>query len=148
MTDILFLMGADGGDFVFQNNDFATAEGLENVVTLALFGGNYSQDTDKNSEQSATDASWWGNKVPGVEVYNSTFERVMKGNVINDDSLAELENAAKTDLQFLATVADVSVSVTSPVRGRGELKITIKQKGKPEENKLYLFDTNKLLSYA
>jgi len=87
--DMAFILGLDGGQIIYSGGQpVMDAGGLENAVNISLF----------------TDLSWWANALfdnnPDLQV-GSDFETRAKPKAINNNYLRDLEDAARTALQWM-----------------------------------------------
>lgn len=114
ITDVYLIETGDGGDVVLQGNDIKLIGGLENMIYIALFGGNPGNSTfgPKEDEQVF---DFWGNFMlhPSErEVwFNSTLEYLLENTAITSSGRYQLEQAVLNDLQFMTRFAKVSASV-------------------------------------
>ena len=114
--DLILIETGDGGDFVKTKNDFVGIEGFENMVYLALFGGNIQASTPTQRLQSQQAFDWWGNSLlmpndQGIQ-FNSETERVLMKTPLNSSGRLLIEDAVRNDLKFMKEFARVSVAVS------------------------------------
>lgn len=126
ISDVYLIETGDGGDLVLLGNDIKMIDGLENMIYLALFGGNPGFVTSgaKNTEQAF---DYWGNFMlnpsePRVW-FNSTLEYLLDNTAINSSGRVKLEQAVINDLKFMNDFAKVSASVT--LTGVDQVKISV-----------------------
>jgi hypothetical protein len=136
--DILLIERGNGGDFVLDTvkNDIVTITGFQNMVYLALFGGNVDQSTKQyNAGEQRFD--WWGNSTlfnrSKSSQMNSSTERILLNTALTTQGRLIIEQAVKSDLSFMRDIADVTVSVTFPLVDRVEIKVKL-DKPQSEEN--------------
>lgn len=116
--DLLLTESGNGGDLVKTRKDLCVIEGLENMVYLALFGGNVEASTPVERLESEQAFDWWGNTLfhkdtPGIQ-FNSLTELTLQQVSLTSAGRIVIENAVKQDLQFLKEFASVSVAVSIP----------------------------------
>jgi len=119
----------DGGQLFIQNNDIQKSGGLGVAVYLKLFGGNVDASTTGQEVSGEIRKDWWGNNRfdTSRKWINSETERVLRGASLTDQSLIDIEEAVKTDLESLKIFGEISVSVAYPGLNRVSIAITIKQ---------------------
>jgi len=119
----------DGGQLFIQNNDIQKSGGLGVAVCLKLFGGNVDASTTGQEVSGEIRKDWWGNNRfdTSRKWINSETERVLRGASLTDQSLIDIEEAVKTDLESLKIFGEISVSVAYPGLNRVSIAITIKQ---------------------
>lgn len=114
--DLLLIETGDGGDFVRTKNDFRLIDGFQNMVYLALFGGNTQASTPTQRLQSQQSFDWWGNSLlmpndQGIQ-FNSETERMLMKTPLNSSGRILIEDAVRSDLKFMKEFATVSVAVS------------------------------------
>src|SRR4051812_24194087 len=104
--DLKLVETNDGGDLVKNTNDLDVIFGFENVVYLALFGGNVKQSTPTVRDQSQQAFDFWGNNLfmPNDTLIqlNSETERALITYALTSSGRISIENAIKSDLQVMA----------------------------------------------
>lgn len=114
--DLALIETNNGGDLQLIGNDLAVVLGIENMIYIALFGGNIEQSTEPNVVLPQS-FDFWGNNLflkddPGTW-FNSQFERTLNSTPLTSNGRVLLENAAKEDLSFFEVQgAKVTVEVT------------------------------------
>lgn len=114
--DLAIIETNNGGDLQLVGNDLAVVLGIENMIYLAICGGNVEQSTESNVILSQS-FDFWGNNLflkddPGTW-FNSQTERTLNNTALTSNGRVLIENAVKEDLSFFATMgAQVTVSVT------------------------------------
>ena len=114
IEDVYLIETGDGGDVVLQGNDLKLIGGLENMIYIALFGGNPGNSTfgPKTTEQQF---DFWGNFMlhPSDQPiwFNSTLEFLLETTAITSAGRYKLEQAVLDDLQFMTKFAKISASV-------------------------------------
>jgi len=104
----------NGGDYQLLTNDFASVFNDENVIFLALFGGNIEESTPSKVTR-AQSFDWWGNNLlmrgqPEIQ-FNSQTERALNTTALTSSGRIVIENAMKKDLEFLKENGDLTISV-------------------------------------
>lgn len=117
MADLTIYETGSGGDFYLNGNDLSTTQsGLFEMVYMAWFGGNPQADTTGNEIPSELRQDWFGNALlfdnePSIQ-YNSNLERALSQTALSSAGRIEIEEAAKSDLEFLSDVANIVVDVS------------------------------------
>jgi len=123
MIDVLIYEGGNGGELSLKNGDIETTDGLFNIPYLAHFGGNIESSTKNNVEEGEERNDWFGNTfLPSEAQMNSELERSLQNNALNSSGRANIEAAAKIDIQVLSEIADVSTSVS--ITGNDKIRIS------------------------
>jgi hypothetical protein len=150
--DLKVIETGNGGDIVKNPKDLALVFGFENMVYMALFGGNVEQSTPLTREDGEQDFSWWGNKLffendLSLQM-NSETERALNNTALNSFGLKVIENAVKKDLNFMKEFADVEISVSMEQVNRIAIEIKVTQiDAKGQQKFMYVWDaTNRSLS--
>lgn len=146
----------NGGDLQLVGNDLAIVYGLENMPYLGMFGGNLEESTINNVVRLQS-FDWWGNNLlmPNNQSiqFNSIVERTLNNTALTSAGRVIIENAIKTDLAFLSSVATITVSVIivstdrinvslSVLQNTNNTKVTIINFRKQENGDWYIFDFN------
>lgn len=145
VVDILSIETGNGGDMLLKGRDVASAFGWENMVYLALFGGNPAFPTPKTRPEGEQGFDWWGNQVIApndpVSQFNSFTENALNTVALNSSGRVLIEDAVKRDLEFMRAFANLTISVT--ITGVDRLSIDIKV-ARPDnlqsEQLIYLWD--------
>ena len=127
--DVLLFQSVDDGEIEVKNGIVTMSSGIETSVYLSLFGGNNDDDLSDN-----TNLSWWGNILENEndKKYRSRTQYVINGLSLTSSNLLVLEEAVKTDLQWLIDgniASNVSVSVTSTEINTVKINIVVKAEG-------------------
>jgi len=114
--DLLLIETGNGGDFVRTKNDFRMIDGFQNMVYLALFGGNTQASTPTQRLDSQQAFDWWGNSLlmpndQGIQ-FNSETERMLMKTPLTSSGRILIEDAVRSDLKFMKEFATVSVAVS------------------------------------
>jgi phage gp46-like protein len=130
MSDLKMIETGSGGDLVLNGNDFESVSGFQNMIYLALFGGNIEENT-KTFEIGEERSDYWGNELlylqePKVQ-FNSDTERLLKNVALNSSSVLIVEETIKSDLAFMNDFATISVDTLIRSIDRIEIKIKIDQ---------------------
>ena len=149
--DLELVENGDGGDLIKNANDLSVIYGFENMIYLALFGGNIEQDTptERGSEQAY---DFWGNNLlmpnQASIQFNSQTERALDKNALTSSGASLIEEAVKNDLLFSNKFATVNVNVTITGVDRIEIGVTMQQPGNLQKQEfIYIWNaTNKELT--
>lgn len=114
--DALLVENGDGGELVKKANDLAVIYGFQNMVYLALFGGNVKQSTPIQRIETEQDSSWWCNNLlmqedPSIQ-FNSETERALNTIPLTSSGRVLIQQAVENDLAFMKDFATVVVNVT------------------------------------
>ncbi len=149
--DLEFVDTDDGPDLVMKSRDLSVIEGFQTMVMLALFGGNVAQSTPTERVAGEQAFDWWGNSIftPNErdKQMNSETERVLMNVKLNSSGRVQIENAVKTDLDFMKKFAIVEVDVTMNGNNRVQIIVRINQPVNLQGNEfIFMWDaTNKEL---
>lgn len=117
MIDLRVIETRNGGDLNLQGNDLEVVEGFENMVYLAMFGGNVEASRLTERLEGTEDFSWWGNSLmpddPIIQ-FNSLTERTLKTTALNSAARLTIQRAVEADLEFMQAFAEVEVVVSLP----------------------------------
>ena len=97
MTDVLLEQSDDGGEMTIESGLVALTDDFRSAVYLSMFGGNEDDDGLDSSAQ------WWGNldEADPARRYRSRTEYTLQSLSPNSANLLLLEDAVRTDLQWL-----------------------------------------------
>lgn len=113
--DLEIIETGNGGDLVKKPKDVSVVEGFENMIYLALFGGNVEASTPTERIESEQAFDFWGNTLlMGTDAkiqFNSLTERTLGQVALNSSGRMLIEQAVKKDLSFMADFAVVKVVV-------------------------------------
>jgi phage gp46-like protein len=143
--DILLVESGNGGDFVLNSSrrDLETVRGFQNMIYLALFGGNIEQST-KTYRAGELRFDWWGNSlIPELEIakMNSRTERLVRSSSLTSQSRLEIEQSVLQDLSFMKEFATLEVTVVFPNIDRVEIRIELNELTSQEsEQYTFLWD--------
>jgi phage gp46-like protein len=126
VADILIIdtgtQGGSGGDMQLVGNDLAVVHGWENMIYLALFGGNpgYVTPVERVAGQQAFD--YWGNVFYndlGVQ-FNSLTEHILTNVSLTSGNKLKIDQAIAEDLAFMSAFAEITITtvIESPTRLR------------------------------
>lgn len=140
--DLAVIETGNGGDLQQTGNDLAMVFGIENMVYLALFGGNPGYPT-KNKVQEEQSFDWWGNNLfmPGNQSiqFNSLTEKKLQDIALTSSGRIELEGIIKKDLAFLSEKANIKVDVSIVSHDHIQIKISIVQNDNSTKIKIVNF---------
>ena len=137
MSDIQLIESFDGGDLVQIGNDLSVIDGLQNMVYLALFGGNERQSTkDFNEDEERFD--YWANELlyentPEIQ-FNSETERTLNNVSLNSKGRLLIEQSVNKDLQFMQDFSNISVSVSIVGVDRVQITVNLREPNELESN--------------
>lgn len=134
----------NGGDLVFKQRDLSVIFGFQNMVYLAMFGGNVEASTPQTRIESEQAFDWFGNSFfpneDSVQM-NSNTERVLGQVALNSFGRSLIEKAIKKDLDFMKSFASVTVSVVIASSNRAEISIKIiRLDNQTERQFIYIWD--------
>lgn len=137
MADLQLTESLDGGDLVQKGTDLSVIDGLQNMVYLALFGGNEKQST-KEYASGEERFDYWANELlyldtPEIQ-YNSETERTLNNVAIGSRGRLLIEQAAKKDLEFMESFSTVSVSVSLISVDKVKITVILKQPNELDSN--------------
>ncbi len=142
----------NGGDLVKTDKDIVTIEGLQNMVYIALFGGNVEASTPTERLESELAFDWWGNSLlhPNelAAQFNSETERRLLEVSLNSAGRIQIEEAIRKDLEFMSEFSTVEVSASIISTDRIEILVRIQEPDNLEGNAfIFLWDaTNQELT--
>lgn len=129
--DLLLTETFDGGDVVKTPKDLTVIEGFENMVYLALFGGNVEASTPSRVVDNEQSFDFWGNNLlwnnDSSLQFNSETERALKNNPLSSSGRLVIEQAVKTDLKFMSDFTDTSVSISIVTNDKIQISVTLKK---------------------
>jgi hypothetical protein len=146
--DLELIEKGDGGELIQTPNDLSIIDGFENMVYLAMFGGNVKQSTPKTRLSTDQDFSWWGNNLldPGDESlqFNSETERALNTVPLTSSGRNQLQKAVDTDLAFMKDFATVIVNVLILDSDKVVLGVRLIQPDKlQKQDFIYIWDATK-----
>ena len=137
--DLRLIDSGNGGDLIISGRDLQVVYGFENMIYLALFGGNlFGSVVRRIPGEQAFD--YWGNSfidAPNMQ-FDSLTERTLTRVALNSSGRAAILQAVKSDLSFLGNVASMSVSASITESDVIEITIQATEKAN-QETKDYLF---------
>ena len=137
MSDLQLIESFDGGDLIQSGNDLSVIDGLQNMVYIALFGGNIKQST-KDYDQNEERFDYWANDLLYDNIteiqYNSETERTLKDVALNSKGRLLIEQSVKKDLQFMQDFANIEVSVSIVGVDRVQITVVLKEPTELESN--------------
>lgn len=127
--DVLLCDTLEGGDIVFDTYDVKFTPGLDNMVYIALYGGNVGDDGTRGNKYT-----WWGNYISSIATpYISRTQNILRtGSPLTTSTLSLLRSSVLSDLQFMLDsniASNISVEVTSPVYNSVYIDININADG-------------------
>lgn len=129
--DVAILETLNGGDLQLRGNDLATVGSIENMIYLAMFGGNIEEVTSPKFVQSQS-FDWWGNSLlmPNSpdQQFNSLTEKTINTTPLTSSGRVIIENAIKKDLEFFKSFGasvEVTVEIVATDKIRVKIRVTI-----------------------
>ena len=137
MADLKLVETFDGGDLVLNGNDLQIIDGFQNMIYLALFGGNVQQSTKQYNEDEER-FDYWANSIlmldsPNIQ-YNSETEKTISEVALNSRGRLLIQQAAKKDLEFMQEFANLTVEVTILESEKVGIKVILKEPNELESN--------------
>jgi len=113
MTDLALHETGNGGDIQLKGSDLVTTGAIFNQIYMGIFGGNPAASTTGRELETEQRVDWFGNGLlfqdqPEIQ-QNSITERTLREVALNSSGRLQIEEAVKTDLEFLRDFAEVSV---------------------------------------
>lgn len=152
--DLRLVETGNGGDLFLKGKDLNLIFGFENMIYLAMFGGNVAEDTPQNRPEGQEAFDFWGNRLFAQNdsniQFNSQTERMLGKVAISSSGRIQIEEAIKKDLEFMAPFAKVTVAVTLPEKKENrtdtiKIGITVVEPDNLEEKKyIYIWDGMRL----
>lgn len=143
--DLEIIETGNGGDLVKKPKDLSVVEGFENMVYLALFGGNVEASTPTERIESEQAFDFWGNVLlmgndPKIQ-FNSLTERTLGQVALNSSGRILIEQAVKKDLEFMADFALIKVVVSIISTDRIAIGVQITQPDNLQRKEfIYIWD--------
>jgi hypothetical protein len=114
--DLEIIETNNGGDLVKNPKDLSMTFGFDNMVYLAMFGGNREASTPLLRDENAQAFDFWANSLlfandSSIQM-NSETERTLDKVALNSFGRTLIEKAVKKDLEFMDAFAVVSVAVS------------------------------------
>jgi phage gp46-like protein len=136
--DVLLLNTQDGGDILFDENNFIMNDtGFSTAIYLTLFSGN---DEDDGTE-STKNKQYWGNlleKDTPERKLTSRTQNFMKGSSLTPGNLIKLKELIKQDLSwFLSEKIVDKFNITASIPSKNRVNIVIE--GMKDKNKIIDF---------
>jgi hypothetical protein len=145
VVDTLLVESGNGGDMLLRGRDVATAFGWENMVYMAMFGGNVGFPTPRTRPNGEQAFDWWGNVVIAPQdqllQFNSLTENALNTIALTSAGRVLIEDAVKKDLAFMSAFANLNISVTITGVDRLQIAIAIARPDNLQSEQLiYLWD--------
>jgi phage gp46-like protein len=114
--DLKLIESNDGGDVVKNATDLEVIFGFQNMIYIALFGGNPEASTPITRLATEQDLSYWGNNLfhpqeSGLQ-FNSSTEKTLLNVTLNSSGRTLIQQAVESDLAFMKEFATVKVVVS------------------------------------
>ena len=145
MGDLKMVETGDGGDYVFNGKDLVFIEGFQNMPYLGLFGGNVESST-KDFLENEQRFDWWANDLlmPNQSVIqmNSLTERLLNTTALTSSTRLQIEQAVKTDMDFLRAFSSIEIETSITANDRIEILVKIQELGTQESTEfVYIWDS-------
>lgn len=126
MTDIIIYESGNGGELNLKDNgDIETTDGLFNQPYLAHFGGNLEASTTGEEIEGEERFDFWGNSfLEPKSQMNSMLEKSLNENALSSSGRNNIEKDAKTDLDSINELGNISTEVT--ITGNDKVRISDK----------------------
>lgn len=143
--DIAIIETLNGGDAQLKGNDLGVVYGIENMIYLALFGGNLESSTEALTVEKFS-KDFWGNNLFLKDTPNSQFnsltERTINSVPLTSSGRNQIQNAITEDLKFFSDLgATVEVIVNIISDDKLSVKITVKLN--PSSEKIVIINFKK-----
>jgi hypothetical protein len=114
MIDFRLIETGNGGDLVLNGNDISLIGGWQNMIYLAMFGGNVEENTGERASEQLVESYWanellWPNE--SEKQFNSSTERTLQNTPLNEHGRRQIEDAVTSDLNFISDFANYRVEV-------------------------------------
>ena len=143
--DLAIIETGNGGDIQQKGNDLAIVNGVENMIYLAMFGGNVEASTTAVITQSQS-FDFWGNTVfasnSPSQQFNSETERTIRTIALNSSGRLALIQAVEQDLNYLKSVADITIEVEIIGSSQTRIIVTFSEKTNQQDKLLQLVYDN------
>lgn len=150
--DLAIIETNNGGDIVKNPKDLLILYGFQNMPYLAMFGGNVAQSTPSKRLDTQQAFDWWGNTLlmpndPSLQ-FNSETERALNTIPLTSAGRIDIENAIKSDLQFMQSFVNITIETAITGPDRLEIALTLKRPDNLQSTQfVYIWDaTNRELS--
>jgi len=126
MTDIIIYESGNGGELRLKDNgDIETTDGLFNQPYLSHFGGNLEALTTGEEIEGEERFDFWGNYfLEPKSQMNSLLEKSLNENALSSSGRNNIEKDAKTDLDSISELGNISAEVT--ITGNDKVRISDK----------------------
>lgn len=146
--DLELVETGNGGDLVKKPKDLSVIEGFENMIYLALFGGNVEQDTPTRRIESAQAFDFWGNNLflpqDQSRQFNSQTERALHSVPLTSSGRLQILNAVKADLKFMKPFANVASDVIIYATDKVAIGIKLEQPDNLQAKEfIYIWDATR-----
>ena len=147
--DVKVIETGNGGDLTKNGNDLAMVFSFENMVYLAMFGGNKEAVTLQKRISNEQAFDYWANSLlfsedTGLQ-FNSITEKTLETTALTSVGRLTIEDAVKADLEFMAAFAEVSVSSQIVSSDRIDISVKVNEPGNLTERRfIYIWENGKL----
>jgi phage gp46-like protein len=146
--DLLINETGNGGDIVKNGNDLALVFSFENMIYLAMFGGNKEAVTrPRLATEQATD--YFANSLlfpnDSSIQFNSLTEKALDETPLTSSGRLLIENEIKKDLQFMQAFAEVTVKTSIPATDTIIINVKVKEPDNLQEREfIYIWQQGKI----
>lgn len=152
--DVQLIETGNGGDLIQRGKDLNLIFGFENMIYMALFGGNVAEDTPQTRPEGQQAFDFWGNRLfsrndQSIQ-FNSQTERALQKVSLTSAGRLQIEESIKKDLEFMSPFAKVTVAVSLPPKAENrtdtvKIDIRVQEPNNLEEKKyIYIWDGMRL----
>lgn len=147
--DLEVIETGNGGDLVKKPKDLSVIYGFENMIYLAMFGGNVEASTPTQRLESEQAFDCWMNTLlmpNDLSIqFNSETERTLKQVALNSFGRTLIEQAVKKDLDFMSEFAIVKVVVIIPATDKVLIGIQLTQPDNLQQKVfIYIWDATRM----
>ena len=127
--DLELVEQGDGGELVKTTNDLSVIFGFENMVYLALFGGNVEASTPVQRIVTEQAFDWWANNLlmqgDSSIQFNSETERALNTIPLTSSGRVLIQQAVENDLTFMKEFAVVNVGVSIVQTDKVQISVSL-----------------------
>lgn len=147
--DLKVIETGNGGDLLQNGNDLAMVFSFENMPYIALFGGNKEAISPTKRIASEQAYDFWANDLlfrndTSLQL-NSLTEKTLENTPLTSAGRLIIEDAIKSDLEFMAPFAEVTVTTEIIDTDHLKIGIVLKKPDNMEEKKyIYIWENGNL----
>ncbi len=114
--DLEIIEEGNGGELVKKTGDLSWISGFQNMIYLAMFGGNVRASTPTQRIATEEAFDWWANNLlapgdPSIQ-FNSETERALNSIPLSSSGRTSIQQAIENDLAFMEDFATVIVNTS------------------------------------